>query len=759
MTRRVNEYSIVTFQLKRHKNNIREKVKNLGEHSFLVENEIGDLYGRRKVLNVLVYGKKNKEREVAKLTYSIGVIEPILEDAQYAQGTTREGNAADGPTLTNISENGVERNEEHTNVAGERVLDARSGDTRAVDVKNNGGNTSGNAARLDTVGSSSRGSEMPGGYTVANLGGIDIGVSRLNITESASEGYNASNIISGDTRSVAGSISTSHSRSLGSGTAGDGRAIAEEAGEDRLPPGWEKRKDSEGRSYYLDHNTRTTTWKRPGRSESIGNSGRGRIDVEVGGSGAEGLPIGWEERVSATGRKYYVNHINRMTTWNDPRNSTNKSMGLNGKLINTSLGPMPPGWEIRRNEKGRIYFVDHNTKTTSWEDPRLTIKQEEGIPQYKRDFRRKNMYFKLQKEMRHKPGHQSFKIDRNDIVESAYKQIMSMDVDDLKKVLRIKIGDEEGIDYGGVSREFFYLLSRSIFNPAYCLFQYAAIDNYTLQINPQSGINPAHLDYFYFVGKIMGLAVFHQRYLDAFFTAQIYKSILRKPIRVDDMQSIDPEIYNSLLWMLDNDVTDLDMTFIVEIDRFGVKEVIELVPDGKNIVVTNENKYKFVDLNVNFRIIDNVKPQLDRLLAGFHEFVPLELIQVFDEREMEFVLGGLATIDIDDWKANTVYKNYNEMDMPVVWFWKCVSEMNSENRALLLQFVTGTSRVPVNGFKDLYGSDGPRKFTIEKLGTSSSLPKSHTCFNRIDLPPYESFDILVSKLTLAIENTVGFGQE
>ena len=75
----------------------------------------------------------------------------------------------------------------------------------------------------------------------------------------------------------------------------------------------------------------------------------------------------------------------------------------------------------------------------------------------------------------------------------------------------------------------------------------------------------------------------------------------------------------------------------------------------------------------------------------------------------------------------------------------------AERKSRLLQFATGTSRIPVNGFKDLQGSDGPRRFTIEKAGDPNHLPKSHTCFNRIDLPPYKDYASLEHKLTLAVE--------
>lgn len=90
-------------------------------------------------------------------------------------------------------------------------------------------------------------------------------------------------------------------------------------------------------------------------------------------------------------------------------------------------------------------------------------------------------------------------------------------------------------------------------------------------------------------------------------------------------------------------------------------------------------------------------------------------------------------------------------DEVIQWFWQCVRGWPAERKSRLLQFATGTSRIPVNGFKDLQGSDGPRRFTIEKSGDPSQLPKSHTCFNRIDLPPYKDYATLEHKLTLAVE--------
>jgi E3 ubiquitin-protein ligase NEDD4 len=424
------------------------------------------------------------------------------------------------------------------------------------------------------------------------------------------------------------------------------------------------------------------------------------------------------------------------------------------------LGPLPSGWEMRLTNTARVYFVDHNTKTTTWEDPRLPSSLDQSVPQYKRDFRRKLIYFRSQPALRILPGQCHIKVRRDHIFEDSYQEIMRQTPQDLQKRLMIKFDGEEGLDYGGVSREFFFLLSHEMFNPFYCLFEYSAHDNYTLQINPHSGINPEHLNYFKFIGRCVGLAIFHRRFLDAFFIGAFYKMILKKKVMLEDMEGVDADYHRNLEWALDNDITDvLDLTFSVEDDQFGEIVTIDLKPDGRNIEVTNDNKIEYVELVTEWRISKRVEEQFQAFVSGFYELIPQELVNVFDERELELLIGGIADIDVDDWKKHTDYRGYSESDEVIKWFWQCIRSWDSEQKSRLLQFTTGTSRIPVNGFKDLQGSDGPRRFTIEKAGEAQHLPKSHTCFNRVDLPPYKNYEDLVKKLSMAVEETVGFGQE
>lgn len=606
------------------------------------------------------------------------------------------------------------------------------------------------------------------------------------------------------------STSGSHRRSVASGSARNTQPSASSSTnrqyssfEDqygRLPPGWERRTDNFGRTYYVDHNTRTTSWKRPAldnpaatnmtteSSTSIderrrqfdhrtlpGPESNSATNVQAAApaaaqassvpSGLGELPPGWEQRYTPEGRSYFVDHNTRTTTWVDPRRQQYiRTYGPTSSVVQqqpvSQLGPLPSGWEMRLTNTARIYFVDHNTKTTTWDDPRLPSSLDQNVPQYKRDFRRKVVYFRSQPALRILPGQCSIKVKRSNIFEDAYQEIMRQSPEDLKKRLMIEFDGEEGVDYGGVSREFFFLLSHEMFNPVYCLFEYSSHDNYTIQINPNSGVNPEHLNYFKFIGRVVGLGVYHRRFLDAFFIGAFYKLLLRKKVGLQDMESVDNEVYNSLKWMMENEIDGiLDLTFAVDDEVFGEIVQVELKPGGKDIEVTDENKKEYVDLFTQWKIHDRVSAQLKAFMDGFNELIPEDLITVFDERELELLIGGISEIDVEDWKKHTDYRGYQESDQTVQWFWKIVSEWDNESKARLLQFTTGTSRIPVNGFKDLQGSDGPRKFTIEKAGETDQLPKSHTCFNRVDLPCYDDYESMKRKLTWAVEETIGFGQE
>ncbi|KAI5299563.1 hypothetical protein KEM55_002004, partial [Ascosphaera atra] len=160
---------------------------------------------------------------------------------------------------------------------------------------------------------------------------------------------------------------------------------------------------------------------------------------------------------------------------------------------------------------------------------------------------------------------------------------------------------------------------------------------------------------------------------------------------------------------------------------------------------------------VNYRLVGSVEEQLDNFLKGFHDIIPAELISIFNEQELELLISGLPEIDVDDWKANTDYNNYTASSPTVQWFWRAVRSFDKEERAKLLQFVTGTSKVPLNGFKELEGINGFQRFNIHRdFGHKDRLPTSHTCFNQLDLPLYDSYEILRQRLYTAMTTGSGY---
>uniref|UniRef100_A0AAR2IQE6 HECT-type E3 ubiquitin transferase n=1 Tax=Pygocentrus nattereri TaxID=42514 RepID=A0AAR2IQE6_PYGNA len=515
-----------------------------------------------------------------------------------------------------------------------------------------------------------------------------------------------------------------------------------------LPPGWERRVDPSSRVYFVDHITRTTTWQRPTmetvrnyeqwqhqRSQLEGAMHQFNRRFLLGNKEFDPLgplPLGWEKRTDANGRVYFVHHPTRSTQWEDPRTQG---------LLNEK--PLPEGWEMRFTVDGIPYFVDHNRRTTTYIDPRTGKSSLENGPQitYVRDFKAKVHYFRFWCQVW--PSCVAILLNRNCASLHFFVQIMSFSGQDLRRRLWIIFPGEEGLDYGGVAREWFFLLSHEVLNPMYCLFEYAGKDNYCLQINPASYINPDHLKYFKFIGRFIAMALFHGKFIDTGFSLPFYKRILNKPLALKDLESIDPEFYNSLIWIKENNIEEcgLEMFFSVDKDILGEITTHDLKPDGGNIQVTEENKEEYIRLVAEWRLLRGVEEQTQAFFEGFNEVLPQQYLQYFDAKELEVLLCGMQEIDLADWQRNTIYRHYARTSKQIIWFWQLVKEMDNEKRMRLLQFVTGTCRLPVGGFADLMGSNGPQKFCIEKTGKENWLPRSHTCMHSHPLPPKTLYGI------------------
>ncbi|KAG5018915.1 hypothetical protein JHK87_014770 [Glycine soja] len=384
------------------------------------------------------------------------------------------------------------------------------------------------------------------------------------------------------------------------------------------------------------------------------------------------------------------------------------------------------------------------------------------------DFDNKRSHFRSKIKHQHDHHHSPLRISvrRAYVLEDSYNQLRMRSTQDLKGRLTVHFQGEEGIDAGGLTREWYQLLSRVIFDKGALLFTTVGNES-TFQPNPNSVYQTEHLSYFKFVGRVVGKALFDGQLLDVHFTRSFYKHVLGAKVTYHDIEAIDPDYFRNLKWMLENDISEiLDLTFSIDADEeklilYERTEVTdyELIPGGRNTKVTEENKHQYVDLVAEHRLTTAIRPQINAFLEGFNELIPRELISIFNDKELELLISGLPEIDLDDLRANTEYSGYSGASPVIQWFWEVVQGFSKEDKARLLQFVTGTSKVPLEGFSALQGISGAQRFQIHKAyGSSDHLPSAHTCFNQLDLPEYPSKQHLEERLLLAIhEANEGFG--
>ena len=294
-------------------------------------------------------------------------------------------------------------------------------------------------------------------------------------------------------------------------------------------------------------------------------------------------------------------------------------------------------------------------------------------------------------------GHMRVNVRRDYLLSDSMMAVMSLSRKDLRKIWKFEFIGEEGIDAGGLAREWFQLVTEEVFNPDNGLWQYSAVNQMCMDINPASELSHPedHLVYFRFLGRVLGKALFDQQLVSGHMIRHLYKHLLGWPITFDDLELVDGEIYNSLkqVQQFDGDIADMCLDFTSTENYLGEMKVVELVKGGASIDVTHKNLPEYVECCLKYRMLGRVKPQLTELLLGFFDVLPEPLLTVFDFQELELLMCGLPQIDMDDWRQNTEYSGEYESlggKHPVCkWFWEVVEKFDQEHKARLLQFVTG----------------------------------------------------------------------
>ncbi|KAK9871311.1 hypothetical protein WA026_011579 [Henosepilachna vigintioctopunctata] len=349
------------------------------------------------------------------------------------------------------------------------------------------------------------------------------------------------------------------------------------------------------------------------------------------------------------------------------------------------------------------------------------------------------------------------KVRRDNIIDDALVELEMISMEnpnDLKKQLVVEFEGEQGIDEGGVSKEFFQLVIEEIFNPDYAMF---VIQKETQMVwfNPTSFESDAQ---FTLIGIVLGLAIYNNVILSVNFPMVLYRKLMGKRGSFEDLLDWNPVLYNSLQQLLSYRGADIEDVFMQTFrisyeDVFGTVISYDLKENGDEIKVTQENKHEFVELYADFLLNKSVEKQFRAFYKGFQMVVdesPLELL--FRPEEIELLICGSKNFDFDELEKSTEYDGGYTDETPIIKnFWAIVHSLSVDDKKKLLQFTTGSDRVPIGGLSKL-------KLVISRNGPDSDrLPTAHTCFNVLLLPEYSSKAKLEDRLLKAIKYSKGFG--
>jgi len=337
-------------------------------------------------------------------------------------------------------------------------------------------------------------------------------------------------------------------------------------------------------------------------------------------------------------------------------------------------------------------------------------------------------------------------VERSHFLRDSFEQFRTTSDLDLRKEIKIHFIDEICQDAGGLIREWFSVLTEELFNSDFGLFVKTNTPefSYTINVNAES-YHDDYLEYYFFCGQILAKALFERIPIKAYLSKFLLKRLTSNECDSDDLKYFDIELYRSIQYIQNNKLdSEADVgTFCVNQKNIktGKEEIIELKEDGKNIKITELNKIEFIKLFTKYHLEKSIEKQFEEIALGFFSLIPAEIIQALDNDELELFLCGDNEISLKDWKDNTKYKGvYNENHYVIKWFWNIIEKLSNYEREKFLQFCTGSSRVPAEGFKGLSSNNGKVSlFCIESksfMNDGTDFLVAHTCFNRLELPIY-----------------------
>lgn len=347
------------------------------------------------------------------------------------------------------------------------------------------------------------------------------------------------------------------------------------------------------------------------------------------------------------------------------------------------------------------------------------------------------------------------RVRRSHLMVDALEEIARQKLSDLYKPLQLHFIGEDGVDAGGVKKEFFQLLCHELMQPDYGMLKYQP-ETRTFWFNPDSLEADAE---FMLLGLTFSLAIYNGVILPVHFPLAIYKKLLQKPVKHRELMEMQPELAKGLDQLLDWEgpgrVSDVFCaTFSVDSEAFGMLRTHELQPGGADIEVTEENRREYVDLYVDYVLNASIRDQFEAFAKGFLLLASGPTLSIFSAQELEQLVCGTPDLDMKQLQSRISFEGgYNSRTLVVRWLWEVLEDFSVDQRRKFLRFFTGSDRAPIGGLAHL-------EWKVQRSGPDSErLPTSHTCFNILMLPEYGSRAKLRALLTTAIENSEGFGMQ
>ena len=449
----------------------------------------------------------------------------------------------------------------------------------------------------------------------------------------------------------------------------------------------------------------------------------------------------------------------------------NDAMQINRYLLHEENCRYNKNKNVNTNNTNNNFRINRNPEISDSLNQILKETKKE-LPRGKKDgtFEEKVDYLRYdisKKKVDFTEGCETLYISRENVLENS---IVQLEILNLFKEIKIIFTGEESNDAGGLIREWLTILFKEILDPKTGLFERSDTDEISFIINHNTSKNKENLNKYYFIGRVLAKALLENLTVNCCFNKIIYQLILGEKIEFEDLIFIDKPLYNSLKNLMNLKEECGDNIALCEIyfsyqykDERGNICYQDLIENGNDILVTKDN----FDLYIQKRIEYFTNTQLvgvNEIIRGINSIFSVDYLKIFTSDQLGLLINGTPFIDVDDWRLNTQYKNYNDYDNVIINFWDIISNLSQEDLSNFLLFCTGSSRVPIGGFKSLESNRGQiSKFEIVKINYVSGAKnflRVHTCFNRLDLPEYPDKFTLEKAVKFALENQVlGYGIE